>query len=214
MRADGRSAAGTPRRAAPALARRGVRGDRRGGHDRGRGSRHLRRIIPAVPPIPMRSKLLVPLLALALSASAQTPYLVKDLNTIGSSSPASSVPEGFIRFGTRVYFAATTANGGRKLWSTDGTPAGTALVANIGGPSPSSPSRFVVVNGKLLFNGTDVVHGEELWGVDVPQTASHLLADIAPGMASSVPNDRILYHGKLLFAADDGKSGMELWSTD
>jgi ELWxxDGT repeat protein len=125
----------------------------------------------------MRSILAASFLALALSAQAQTPYLVKDLNTSGSSSPGSSTPAGFTLFGLRVYFAATTTADGRVLWSTDGTPSGTALFSK----DASSPSQFFVLNGKLIFSARDVAHGREMWVTEGTPSGTHLLADIAPG---------------------------------
>jgi ELWxxDGT repeat protein len=164
----------------------------------------------------MRATLVLSLLALSLSASAQTPYLVKDINTTTNSSPSSSVPDGFYRVGSRVYFAAAgLGKTGHELWSTDGTPGGTALVADIvPGVTSSWPSHFVALNGKLVFNAFDEAHSEELWISDGTSAGTRLIADIAPGTSRSSPGDRIAYHGKLLFSADDGLSGRELWITD
>src|SRR4051794_41055771 len=114
------------------------------------------------------SKFVVPLLLLLVfSAQAQTPYLVKDLNTTISNETESSKPEQFTAFGNRVYFVATTADYGTELWSTDGTSSGTSIVADIipGGGS-SNPYGLIVVNGRLLFTARDVDHGIELWTTD------------------------------------------------
>ena len=165
----------------------------------------------------MRTSALAVLLSLAapLAARAQEPaYLVRDINTVTSSSPSSSSPYGFFRFGSRIVFAAAGSDG-IELWSTDGTPAGTAEIANIYGSSgSSSPSRFAIVNGKLLFNALDATHGEELWVSDGTAANTRLLADIQPGSAGSRPGDRIVYGGKLIFAATENLDGTELWTTD
>jgi ELWxxDGT repeat protein len=64
-----------------------------------------------------------------LGASAEQPYLVKDL-VVGSSSTASE-PAGFVGLGDRVVFTAETRNEGRELWSTDGTAEGTELIRDL-----------------------------------------------------------------------------------
>jgi ELWxxDGT repeat protein len=62
--------------------------------------------------------------ALSLPASAQTPYLVKDLNPAGEGL---STPVGAT--GDRLVFVGTDGSpGGQGLWSTDGTDASTQLL--------------------------------------------------------------------------------------
>ncbi len=152
------------------------------------------------------------LLIAPLTLRAQSPYLVKDINTITANNPQASSPGNFFRYGSRVFFAATTFSG-KELWATDGTQAGTVQVADIFSASSSNPSQFVVVNGKLLFNARDS-HGEELWSTDGTSAGTRLLADIFNGSRGSIPGDRIVYHGQMIFAADDGIDGNELWITD
>ncbi|HEV7571074.1 MAG TPA: hypothetical protein VGQ21_06205 [Thermoanaerobaculia bacterium] len=87
----------------------------------------------------MRKLSLAILLALVWRiADAQSPYLVKDINATTTASAVSSNPNGFFRFGSRIFFAASGAGTGSELWSTDGSDVGTALVADINTGSPSS----------------------------------------------------------------------------
>src|SRR5437762_9571495 len=66
-----------------------------------------------------------------LSASAM---FVSDINT----ATAGSDPEHFVTLGSNLYFSATDQAHGNELWKTDGTAAGTSLVADINpGPGPS-----------------------------------------------------------------------------
>ncbi|MEA2327138.1 MAG: hypothetical protein QOE68_2097, partial [Thermoanaerobaculia bacterium] len=163
----------------------------------------------------MRRILLLLLLVVCLPLAAQTPYLVKDLNTSYSNNTASSSPAEFVAFGNRTFFIATMNASGTELWSTDGTSAGTSMVADIiPGPAGSSPSSLQAVNGTLLFNARDVNHGIELWASDGTAAGTHLVTDISPGPTSSQPGTRILYKNRLLFSADDGTNGRELWTTD
>jgi len=163
----------------------------------------------------MRRLLPFLLLAVSLPLAAQTPYLVKDINTTYSDDTKSSAPSEFAALGSRTFFVATTDAAGTELWSTDGTSAGTSIVSDIiPGTASSSPSLLQAVNGVLLFNARDVNHGAELWATDGTAAGTRLLIDINPGASSSQPGTRILYKNRLLFAADDGTNGRELWTSD
>jgi ELWxxDGT repeat protein len=150
-----------------------------------------------------------------LALRAQSPYLVKDVNATTAATPASSAPNTFFRFGSRVFFAAGVQGSGIELWATDGSDAGTVQVADINaGTGSSTPSHFGVLNGKLIFNASDGRTGNELWTSDGTAAGTRLLADIRSGSASSFPNERIVVGDKMIFAADDGVDGNELWITD
>ncbi len=155
------------------------------------------------------------LLLVSLPLCAQTPYLVKDINTTNSSGTKGSSPSWFTAFGNRIFFTATTDAAGTELWSTDGTSSGTSMVADIiPGTGSSSPGALTVVNGVLLFEARDVNHGVELWTSDGTAAGTRLFLDINPGPTSSSPLPKIVYKNRLLFTADDGTNGRELWTTD
>ena len=65
---------------------------------------------------------------------------------------------------------------------TDGTAAGTALVADINpGSVGSSALGFTALgNGKFLFSANDGTHGCELWVTDGTAAGTTLVADILP----------------------------------
>lgn len=149
--------------------------------------------------------------AAAVSLHAQTPYLVRDINTISPQTIESSNPAFFFPFQSRVFFMVLGEYSAAQLWSTDGTEGGTAQLK--GTFTPAQDPRFVELNGKLLFNASDG-RGEELWTTDGTSAGTRLLADISSGYPSSRPGDRIVYGNSLLFAADDGLDGSELWLTD
>lgn len=148
-------------------------------------------------------------LAATLDVGAQSPYLVKDINSTTAASPLSSLPSNFFRYGSRIFFAA----GSTALWSTAGTAAGTSVVFNMFTSGGLPPSGFVIVNGNLIFSARDS-RGEELWMTDGTTAGTRLMADINSGSASSSPGDRIVYRGKMLVSANDGANGRELWITD
>src|SRR5258708_7354894 len=160
------------------------------------------------------SHLLLLLFSAALTLRAQAQVLVKDLNANANASPVSSIPHRFFRYGWRVFSTATTPEFGTELWSTDGTEAGTAQVADIApGRESSYPSRFTLMNGKLLFNASGT-RGEELWITDGSSIGTRPMADLNGGLKSKDPADRIVYRGQLLFATGDDTHGGELWITD
>ncbi|PYQ26704.1 MAG: hypothetical protein DMF56_23270 [Acidobacteria bacterium] len=163
----------------------------------------------------MRITIVLLLVLLSFSLCAQTPYLVKDINTTYLPSAKSSAPTEFTAWNGRTYFVATTDAPGTELWSTDGTSQGTRIVADIiPGSASSNPSSLTVVNGTLLLTARDVDHGIELWTTDGTAAGTHRLLDLNPGPNSASPGSRIHYKNRMLFSADDGVSGRELWITD
>ncbi|HUR80499.1 MAG TPA: ELWxxDGT repeat protein [Thermoanaerobaculia bacterium] len=165
----------------------------------------------------MSRALLAFLLGVCAAVQAQTPYLVKDINTTNSVSPASSAPDAFsfTRFRGRTYFAASTKTTGRELWSTDDTAGGTTLVSDfVPGSASSVPSIMGVLGDQLLFRATTPDSGVELWATDGTSAGTHRIADINPGTASSSPGAPIVLGSRMLFSAVDGTHGRELWITD
>lgn len=63
-----------------------------------------------------------------------------------------------------LYFAADDGVAGLELWQSDGSAAGTTLVADLhAGPADATPSFLVNGNGTLYFAADDGQHGMELW---------------------------------------------------
>jgi len=127
-------------------------------------------------------------------------------------TPAASV-------GSTLYMVCDDGEHGRELWRSDGTPAGTRLVADIyPGAVGSAPDGFVVKDNTLYFFATSPGYGRELWRSDGSSAGTTLVKDINPGTADSFPQDsrpQMTRQGSLLlFAADDGSHGLELWRSD
>ena len=155
---------------------------------------------------------LLPILALSLSLHAQTPYLVKDINTTYAQNRASSNPTQFTVQGNRLYFIATTQTAGTELWTSDG--ATTSVLDLISGTPGANPSALRAGLGALIFNARDVNHGVELWTTDGTVAGSRMLLDINPGPSSSDASLGILHRNRWIFSADNGTNGRELWITD
>ena len=118
----------------------------------------------------------------------------------------------FTEFGDRLYFAASDTAHGDELWSTDGTPEGTAPVKDIApGRLDAEPRSLVVWNGRLYFRARDVAQGMELWTSDGTAEGTRLVQDISPGPSWSTPEELTAAGDSLYFSAHDGEHGRELW---
>jgi large repetitive protein len=151
--------------------------------------------------------------ALLDPAEAQNPFLVKDINQ--QADVQGSSPTGFVGMGPYAFFAARNNTFGVELWKTDGTPAGTTMVANIGPhQSSSAPAWLTRIGDTLYFAATVGVH-RELWKTDGTEAGTVQVADIKAGSgAGSEPAELTNYRGTLFFTADDGSPGRQLWKSD
>ncbi len=117
--------------------------------------------------------------------------------------------------GSRFVFVAEGGEVGNELWRTDGTAAGTGLLADINaGPSGSNPTFLSVHDGWLYLAADDGIHGSELWRTDGTAAGTALLGDINPGPNGSNAKFLSTHDRWLYFLADDGIHGEELWRTD
>jgi ELWxxDGT repeat protein len=82
--------------------------------------------------------------------------------------------------GNTLYFAAEDGQGGRELWKSDGTSAGTVRVKDISpGAVGSSPVGLMAVGNTLYFTADDGTSGAELWksnGTDAGTVRASVMA--------------------------------------
>ncbi|HEY0555740.1 MAG TPA: ELWxxDGT repeat protein [Thermoanaerobaculia bacterium] len=123
--------------------------------------------------------------------------------------------------GRLLFFGASFDSPPRTgLWSTDGTEAGTQLLAPVLEQTLEldlgiyGPPQWTRLGSRLLFRGWDPVHGFELWATDGTPGGTVLVRDIAPGTGSSFPGFLTSVGNEVWFAANDGVHGDELWSSD
>ncbi|HZN66229.1 MAG TPA: hypothetical protein VFB66_13145 [Tepidisphaeraceae bacterium] len=138
---------------------------------------------------------------------------------VGDATPLTTFVSGegiykAVAAGGTLFF--TTSRG---LWTSDGTAAGTALLA----PLQVSTGRMARFGDGVAFNANDFLHGAEPWVSDGTAGGTRLLADINPRNAGSLPVQQntpvaaprpLSLGGRTIFAADgEGQFGA-LWSTD
>lgn len=162
----------------------------------------------------MKKTLLIFLFALiSIHSTAQTLSLAKDVN-IGSDS---SNPHYLTEFNGKIYFVA--GNGTNfKIYSSDGTTAGTQLV----GPTTGNGVVWdlTVYNNNLYFTYDDGVHGLELWMSDGTTSGTAMLKDIYTGTTgggipySSLPRYFTVCNGLLFFQASTAARAQGLWVTN
>ena len=158
---------------------------------------------------PVVAALMLALLVPGTAAAATGPYLVRDINTNGSSSPIELTAMGDV-----LYFNAKGGARGRELWRSDGTSAGTRRVKDIQpGTGGGSPWNMAAIGGLLYFSANDGVHGRELWVSDGTGIGTRLVKDINPG-GDSTPFHFTAFNGSVYFSAADDTTGRELWRTD
>ncbi|MCG3124617.1 MAG: hypothetical protein GIKADHBN_03086 [Phycisphaerales bacterium] len=95
-----------------------------------------------------------------------------------------------------------------QLWSTDGTVAGTHILAG-----DTSYVNLVAspVNAGVFLNVDDGSIGPEPWFTTGEPGTLSLLKDINAGVGDSFPRQFIGSAGSLVFTADDSAHGRELW---
>jgi len=116
----------------------------------------------------------------------------------------------------RLYFRACDQPTGCEPWATDGTPEGTAMVADVQpGPGDGSPRFDVELGGAVLFTADDGVSGREPWRTDGTAAGTWQLADVDPGsLGGSMSGPPTVLGDIVVFAGLRQDTGSELWRTD
>jgi ELWxxDGT repeat protein len=112
-------------------------------------------------------------------------------------------------------FSGRTDASGSEPWRTDGTPGGTAMLADVvPGGSGSDPRRLTRTGGRVFYTAYRADTGSELWATDGTAAGTALVRDIWPGSLSSSPRALTAVGERVFFIADDGVTGVELWTSD
>lgn len=131
---------------------------------------------------------------------------------------------GFQRYGAEVQsltdvdgrlFFLETQLGQHRLWTSDGTPAGTKAVAKADDDwIEAATTDLINVAGTLFFVAHDSEYGDELWRSNGTPAGTRLVADINPGRESSRVQHLTNVNGTLFFTANDGSGDLELWKSN
>src|SRR6185503_16438260 len=93
-------------------------------------------------------------------------------------------------------FAADDGVHGNELWQTDGTAAGTTLLADIApGDAASNPGGFTLSGYNLYFSADDRGHGKELWALPL---RSHPFRPTTVGLSAVFQAEDFDYGGERL----------------
>ena len=122
--------------------------------------------------------------------------------------PGPSKPIGFTRFGDVVVFFVLR-QGAAELWRSDGSEAGTSLVASI--PSDQRVGQLVASGGRAFFFAT-TADSTVLWSTDGTAGGTTALDDLPFfTVGTSVAPNR---SGGIVFSAFARRTGSELWRSD
>ncbi|MBI2572014.1 MAG: hypothetical protein HYV63_33810 [Candidatus Schekmanbacteria bacterium] len=145
--------------------------------------------------------------------SAAGTVLVKELDSTVYNCPGLRP---MAAFKDRLIVSLFTRQYGEELWVSDGTDAGTSVLADINpGTADSGPLQIAVIGDRFFFMPQDGSHGRELWSSDGTTSGTRLVADINPGPDSGVAVDTLAPFGsELILQATDGSHGWEPWRSD
>ncbi len=123
-----------------------------------------------------------------------------------------------------VVFSGTSNQTGEEMWRTDGTRAGTTLVADIDSAAAgdtqsafsqiSSAAGAVDLYGRTIFIADDGRTGMEPWVSDGTLNGTMQLADVNFGKYGSYCEDLTVVGSYVFFSATASGLGRELWVTD
>jgi ELWxxDGT repeat protein len=163
---------------------------------------------------------LIGFLCLAGNAAAQAPFQAADINTTRTGGDYVhrffATPDAKIAaYAGSVVLGADDGIHGTELWSSDGTPGGTRLVADLcPGSCASFPAGFAIFEGALYFAADDGVHGRELWRSDGTTAGTERVVDLEPGLPGSWPTGLTVVGDHLLFVAGHPREPKRLWRSD
>jgi ELWxxDGT repeat protein len=167
-----------------------------------------------------RRILIALVLAAAVPAAAQTATLVADINTdVSEQQVASSSPMQLTPLGDKVIFVAGEPSTGREVWASDGTGAGTELLADaVPGHDSRELQFFGPVRNVLFWVSQFDSNGQGLWRTDGTRQGTF---ELLPGTSnlrlyvlySGNSGDAAAFGGFLYFRACDS-GDCALWRSD
>jgi ELWxxDGT repeat protein len=136
--------------------------------------------------------------------------------------PGSVTPSSLVLAGDQLFFLA--ASGGRELWTSDGTAAGTVPLTRF--PiynAIADEATLTALGGRVWFMANDSEHGWQLWGSDGTLAGTRRATDFTGNRAfgyvdeyagPELPAGQLAWlGGRLLFGAVATSQWPRLWTT-
>lgn len=138
-------------------------------------------------------------------------HLVKDVREGPADSISYGSPPAYAAgSGDKYYFSADDGHGSR-LWSSDGTEAGTQKVSD---QNDGLTSQISFLGGRLVLDAGTPGLGREMWISDGTDAGTAPLTVGLMGRPGALPSAFVPAGNQSFFTADDGVHGRELWVTD
>jgi len=139
-------------------------------------------------------------------------HMVKDINPGPATSSITLENNSLIVLNGIAYFGADDGTHGWELWRSDGTSAGTFMIADLNpGAGASLPHSFRILNNQVLFVA-DIGNGGQWWTTDGTAAGTKLVAPSAVTQDTSVVFNGLLYFAGQQPPAFPTKG--EVWVTD
>lgn len=126
----------------------------------------------------------------------------------------------FAEYNGKLYFTADNGTTGKELWVSDGTAAGTVIVADLDTgshtasnqqvPNGSFPLYFTKANGLLYFTAATAATGRELWRTDGTTAGTHQVTDAVYGPVGEDPREITNFKGGIYYSGADAPGAREL----
>jgi ELWxxDGT repeat protein len=138
------------------------------------------------------------------------------VNNPDTAAAIPADPHDLLPLGGKLLMAAGDGVHGDELWVSDGTAAGTSMVADLcPGPCASRPSRFVALAGFALFATASDEFGAGLWRTDGTAAGTFQLAAFPgrPLLGGAGPREPVVLGSKAYFLVTLPARD-ELWASD
>ena len=145
--------------------------------------------------------------------TSQGTTLVKSFSpavTDGAASFSGSSSSDLGTLGNDLFVPLNDGVLGTALWVTDGTAAGTTVLAQV------APQAFASFNGSEYFLANGPSSQSGLWKTDGTATGTSEVKDL-PSLSTLYSfggNQLAVANGKLFFTTSDGNQGVDLWVSD
>ncbi|MCW2784036.1 MAG: hypothetical protein JWP74_553 [Marmoricola sp.] len=146
-----------------------------------------------------------------------TPAGTKLFANINAGAGVGSGPADLTVVGSNLYFVATPSGSAQQLFSLSAPPAvGPAFLHQVTSFTGTTQINALAAWGsKIVFASSATAGtGLEPWISDGTSNGTKILMNIAPGAASSSPNEFTPVGSYVYFRADTAASGEELWRSD